>query len=205
MKYSTIIPICTNQSLASHLLKIDEFLKEYWGSAQFFIYTKESGIIAEPNFSDLFFDGSFRTLQFFAFKSPDEYEYLCRENHVITHDKKSEVFCFTIDAVKIEVCFYNCFETDERFRQFDKIISDLKQVLSNDLPLVRTRASTNGRVMSVMYKYRRNEGKTGFSFDPVDDEDAYYNNDNPSLFIYSSDFEYIKPFILSIFPRRLKG
>jgi len=51
-----------------------------------------------------------------------------------------------------------------------------------------------------MFKYRRSEGKIVFRLVPFDNIDDFKTYD--SIFIYWSDFAYLRPFIYQVYPQR---
>jgi len=198
MKYKAVITPAEGFNISGAILKLDEFLKEYWGEEVYYIRTNENRIVRNTDQFD--FDIKIeQSFDFYGFRYKNDFQYL-QEHEYNLSPAKSEIFRFTVTATYVEVCFYNSFDSNERERQFYKIVENIKAALKIDLPLIRTKI-VHEYLTDVMYKYRRNEGKVGFSLCPSVDGDNYKS----SIFIFWSDFAYLRAFIYQVYPQRWDG
>ena len=188
MKYTKIISI---DSITDAVLKADEFLKEYWGQELFYINVNnqamQNGDVFEPQFQI-----NNDTFSFFAYRNKGDYEFLKSNGFNQTPDR-SEIFVFNFNLQSAEMQFYNSFETDERERQFLRLTDDFVKILEQDLPLIRIIEHKKG-VCDVMCKYRRSEGRIGFSFMPYIDDNDYIKR-KEHIWIYMSDFKILESFM----------
>ena len=198
MRYRAIITIDTELNIKETILRLDEFLKEYWGIETYYITNQENRILRNT----AIFDTGMKTIKFFplyyAFRKIEDHNYL-QKNGYNTTPPKVELFSFIVKVGNIEVDFYNSFETNEREQQFYKIVENIKKVLEVPLPLVRLYI-INRYSTKVMYKYRRNEAKVGFYLIPASDIRDFKNTE--SIFIHWCDFTYLRPFIEQAYPQQ---
>lgn len=200
MRYKTVITQAEGFNISLTILKLDEYLKEYWGEEVYYITTKGNSILRN---TDLFgFDIKIQSsFSFFGFRDKNNYQYLQEHDYNLS-PAKAEMFSFTVTTNYVEVSFFNSFSTNERERQFYKIVENIKAALKKDLPLIRTHI-VHEYLTHIMCKYRRSEGKIGFNFIPSVDKRDYKAYD--SIFIFWSDFAYLRPFIYQVYPKRWNG
>lgn len=195
MKYKTTITKSNGFDINQTVLKLDEFLKDYWGSEKYYIIFDND---IEMN-TDIFENNiNFQTsFSFFGFIEKSNFLYLQEHDYSIT-PLRTEIFRFLITTNYLEINFYNSFTTNEREKQFYKIIENIKTAITKDLPLIRLKV-VNDHLTDVRYKYRKREGKVGFKFSSSNKEES--NKYEDSIFIYWSDFEYLRPYIYQIYPK----
>ena len=198
MKYKAVITPAEGLDISRTILKLDEYLKEYWGEEVYHIQTGESRVLRNTDLFD--FDIKIeQPFDFYGSKDKTDFQYLKEHDYKLS-PAKTEIFRFIVTPDYVEVYFYNSFITNERERQFYKIVENIKTALKKDLPLVRTKV-IHKYLTDVMYRYRRNEGKVGFSLCPSIDGENYKS----SLFIFWSDFAYLRAFIYQVYPQRWNG
>ncbi|MDU1891793.1 MAG: hypothetical protein E6767_13990 [Dysgonomonas sp.] len=198
MQYKITITPNANASITQIALRLDEYLKEYWGSGIYYIRLISDRIFRNIDLFEPGMNWQEQSLNFYAFQKVEDYKFLQKSDYSIT-PPKVEIFGFHLKQNYIEVRFYNSFENNERERQFYKIAENIKAALKTDIPLVRI-YPRDEYCTEVMHKYRKSEGRIGFELIPTSIFGEIKACDY--IFIYWSDFAYLRPFIKKVYPQK---
>lgn len=198
MKFSQEIRLGTSVELCEKILRIDEFLKEYWGYSIFKVSDLSTGVLDNRQFiQQLSSIQDKESIDLFAFLDIKDFEELKKSDYQCT-PRKAEIFSFCITKDIINVNFYNSDEGMQRECQFYKIVDRFKETIEQPIPLVRIFRCKDGTI-NVMCHHRSKEGKIGFSFSSDKNEEA------DCLFIYWVDFEIIRSSIVEGFNISCRG
>lgn len=189
MKFSETVNVDVTLSLKEKILRIEEFLKEYWGSGKFKVALSDSNMFDNKNLiaqSEILLQQEISNI--YAFLNYADYEELKTNTYQCT-PRRTEVFGFNIKNETIEFNFYNSDEGKQRERQFQKIVDKFKATIKESVPSVRTFLSKYGS-LEVMCHHRSREGFIGFTFSPQP------NGIDNRIFIYWEDFEILRAAIV---------